>query len=141
MRKTPLFVLDCSVTMAWILLEDSMTEKANTILSLFKEEAQAKVPSIWAFEVANVLCHAEKVKKISALESAEFKEFLAALPIHTENTTPLRAMGSIYTLAKSEQLTIYDAAYLELASRESLPLATFDKALRKAAERMDIVLL
>lgn len=50
-------------------------------------------------------------------------------------------MGSIYTLAKSEQLTIYDAAYLEIAMREGLPLATFDKALKKAAHRNGVALL
>src|SRR5947208_1567836 len=114
MKKVELFVLDCSITMAWILPEDSMTEKASEILTLFKE-GQAKVPTIWTLEVANVLCLAERLKKITSLEVSEFKEFLSGLPISEDNGSSLRSMGSIYELARMEQLTIYDAAYLEIA--------------------------
>lgn len=140
MKQKESLVLDCSVTMAWILPADDMSEKANKIL-LSLNEKEAKVPTIWPLEVANVLWHAERLKKISPLEVAEFKEFLATLPIQIDNSITLRAMGSIYTLAKAEQLTVYDAAYLEIAIRENLPLATFDKALKKAAQRTEVVVI
>lgn len=140
MKNAELIVLDCSITMTWILPDDGMTEKANEILSSL-DEKHAKVPTIWPIEVANVLCIVERQKKLSALEVSEFKEFLSALPISIDNSTSLRAMGSVYTLAKTEQLTIYDAAYLEIAIRENLPLATFDKALKKAAQRNGVLLL
>lgn len=140
MKKSTHIVLDCSITMAWILPDESMTEKANEILSSLNV-TRVKVPTLWPLEVSNVLCLAERQKKLSALEVAEFKEFLASLPIHIDNGTALRAMGSIYTLAKTEQLTIYDAAYLEIAVRENLPLATFDKALKKAAQRNSVPVL
>lgn len=140
MKKTKLFVLDCSVTMTWILTDDSMAEKANEILSLL-DEGHAKVPTIWPLEVANVLCQAERMKKLTDLEVAEFKELLSTLPISVDNSTTQRVMGSVYVLAKAEKLTIYDAAYLEIAIRENLPLATFDKALKRAAQNIGVVLL
>ena len=140
MKKTDSIVLDCSVTMAWILLDGSMSEKADAVLATLNEK-HALVPSIWSLEVANVLCLAERQKKITALEVAEFREFLSNLPIHVEHDTALKAMGSIYTLAKAEQLTIYDAAYLEIAIRENTALATFDKALQNAAKKNNVQLL
>ncbi|HEX4044870.1 MAG TPA: type II toxin-antitoxin system VapC family toxin [Gammaproteobacteria bacterium] len=140
MKTENLFVLDCSVTIAWILFADDMTEKANKILAIL-EQGQAKVPTIWPLEVANVLCMSVRSKKISPLEVAEFKELLAALPINIDNTTSLKAMGSIYTLAEEQHLTIYDAAYLEIAIRDNIPLATFDKALKKAAQKIGVKLI
>lgn len=132
-------VLDCSVTLSWILEEEVMSEKAESILLLL-EKKQAKVPSIWSLEVANVLCLAERQKKLTALEVVEFKEFLSALPIQVDSETSQKAMGSIYMLAKTENLTVYDAAYLEIAMRENCPLATFDKALKNAAKRQGVML-
>src|SRR3990167_6682526 len=126
MKAVEYIVLDCSVTMAWILRDESMSEKADAILCLL-EEKQAKVPTIWSLEIANVLCLAERLKKITAFEVAEFKEFLSELPIQVDHDTSSRALGSVYTLAKTEQLTVYDAAYLEMAIRENSPLATFYK--------------
>lgn len=125
---------------AWILLDDKMTEEANEVLNLLSDR-QAKVPAIWPIEVSNVLCLAEKQNKLTALEVAEFKDFLSALPISIDNSTSARALGSIYTLAKTEQLTVYDATYLEIAIRENLPIATFDKNLKKAAKRNNVISL
>ncbi|MCX7120438.1 MAG: type II toxin-antitoxin system VapC family toxin [Gammaproteobacteria bacterium] len=140
MKMVECIVLDCSVTMAWIFQDETLSEKANIILTTLKEK-QIKVPTIWSLEVANVLCLAERQKKITAFEVAEFKEFLSALPIVIDHDTSVRAMGSIYALAKTEQLTVYDAAYLEIAIRENSPLATFDKALKNAAKRNGISIL
>lgn len=140
MNASNWIVLDCSVTLSWILEEDLMSEKAESVL-LMLEKKQAKVPSIWSLEVANVLCSAERQKKLTALEVAEFKEFLSALPIQVDSETSQKAMGSIYMLAKTENLTVYDAAYLEIAMRENCPLATFDKALKNAAKRQGVLLV
>ncbi|OGT41140.1 MAG: hypothetical protein A3F13_07925 [Gammaproteobacteria bacterium RIFCSPHIGHO2_12_FULL_40_19] len=140
MKAVEYIVLDCSVTMAWILRDELMSEKADAILCLF-EKKQAKVPTIWSLEVANVLCLAERQKKITAFDAAEFKEFLSELPIQIDHDTSSRAMGSVYMLAKTEQLSVYDAAYLEMAIRENSPLATFDKALKSAAKRNGVVIL
>lgn len=140
MKAANYFILDCSVTMAWILRDEVMSEKADAILSLF-EKKQAKVPVIWALEVANVLCLAERQKKITAFESAEFKDFLSKLPIHIDHDSTSRVFEGVYTLAKTEQLTTYDAAYLEMAMRENSPLATFDKALKNAAKKNGVLVI
>src|SRR5437867_11544721 len=79
-------VLDCSVTMSWILRDEIMSEKADRILSAI-EEKQVRVPTIWPLEVANVLCLAERKKKLTAFEVAEFKEFLSELPIQIDHDT------------------------------------------------------
>ncbi|OGT25086.1 MAG: hypothetical protein A3I77_05570 [Gammaproteobacteria bacterium RIFCSPLOWO2_02_FULL_42_14] len=71
----------------------------------------------------------------------EFKEFLSALSIQIDHDTSVKAMGSIYTLAKTEHLTVYDAAYLEIAVRENIALATFDQALKNAAKRQGVMLI
>lgn len=140
MKAAEYIVLDCSVTMAWILRDETMTEKADAILSVL-EEKHVKVPTIWSLEVANVLCLAERQKKLTSFEVAEFKEFLSELPIQIDHNTSSRAMGSVYALAKTEQLTVYDAAYLEIAIRESIPLATFDHALKNAAKKNGVLIL
>src|SRR5271170_7554269 len=110
-KKIDLFVLDCSITLAWTLPGETSV-LANEILELLGK-SRARVPTIWPLEVSNVLCQAERKKRISAIEVAEFKDFLAALPISIDDSTSAHAMGSIYSLAKSFELTAYDAAYLE----------------------------
>lgn len=140
MKLSRLFVLDCSVTITWLLPDEKMNMKADAILASLSHQ-QAKVPNLWSLEVANVLWQCERLGKITALEVAEFKDFLSTLPIHIDNSTTTRAMGSIYEIAKSEQLTVYDASYLEVAIRENIALATFDKALRKSATKFKVPLL
>ncbi len=83
---------------------------------------------------------AERKKRISGLQSAAFLDALSCLPIEVDTTTPDRAMNSILAIAKEQKLTAYDAAYLELAYREGLALATTDKALVKAARAIKVPL-
>ena len=133
MAKTPYnFVLDCSITMTWCF-EDESNDYTDTILENLKETI-AIVPTIWPLEVANVLLLAKKNKRITEVQSASFIDALMALPIVVDPSTTARAMHSIFVLAVQSDLTIYDAAYLELAIREKIPLATLDKALIKAAK-------
>ncbi len=116
MRKKEFdFVLDCSVTMAWIF-EDEMTSMTEKILDLLEKE-KAIVPTIWPLEVANVLLGAIRKKKITDIQSSNFILSMIDLSIHIDETTTSRAMHSIFILAQQERLTIYDAAYLELAGR------------------------
>ncbi len=130
------FVLDCSVTMAW-LFEDETTAYTDAILDQLSSN-KAIVPALWPLEVSNVLVHAIRHKRISEVQAANFIDALAKLPIQVDEFTASRAMHSIYTLALSEKLTIYDAAYLDLASREKIPIATLDKDLLSAAKRLKI---
>jgi predicted nucleic acid-binding protein len=132
------FVLDCSITMAWCF-EDENTDYTNNILENL-ENTTAVVPTIWSLEVANVLLLAKKNKRISEIQSASFIDALLTLPIVVDTSTSSRAMHSILFLANQLDLTIYDAAYLELAMREKIPLITLDKKLIKAANELEILL-
>lgn len=132
------FVLDCSITMAWCF-EDESSDYTDSILENFNE-ATALVPTIWSLEVANVLLLAKKNRRITEIQAASFIDALSALPIVVDQSTTSRAMHSIFVLAGQSDLTIYDAAYLELAIREKIPLLTLDKGLIKAAKKLHIPL-
>ena len=96
------------------------------------------MPTLWSLEVANVLFIAKKNKRISEIQAVSFIDILATIPIITDASTTTRSMHTIFALAEQTELTIYDAAYLELALREQIPLLSLDKALIKAAKKLDV---
>lgn len=132
------FVLDCSVTMAWCFEDESNSYTDDILENL--QDSTAIVPTLWPLEVSNVLLIAQKHKRINDIQSASFIDALSALPIVVDPSTSSRAMHSIFALAHSLDLTIYDAAYLELAIRERIPILTLDNALIKAAKKLNIPL-
>ena len=132
------FILDCSVTMAWCF-EDEITDYSENVFNALIT-AKAIVPSFWTLEVANVLLLAQRKKRISHIKATEFKSSLNLLPIQVDHSTAHRAMNSIMEIAEETNLTIYDATYLELALHTSLPLATLDQDLKKAARKMRVKL-
>lgn len=83
---------------------------------------------------------AKKNKRITEIQSSSFMDALSTLPIVVDPSTTVRAMHSIFVLAGQSDLSLYDAAYLELAIREKIPLLTLDKALIKAAKKLHIPL-
>ena len=125
------FVLDCSVTMAWVF-PDEATEATNQLRDSLVE-SRAFVPSLWPVEVGNVLLVATRRNRIRADDWREIRASLEALPIEIDPVTTSRAWGASLELARTHQLSVYDAMYLELAMRLQLPLATLDRALRGAA--------
>ena len=129
-------VLDCSVTMSW-LFADEASKKTDALLTLLIEQG-AVVPNLWHLEVANVLTQAQKRNRISAAQVAERISLLEQLPISVDGQTNQRGLREIFVLAVEYQLSSYDAAYLELAMRTALPLATVDKALLKAASKTGV---
>lgn len=133
------FVLDCSVTMSWCF-EDEINDYTENVLTSLRKQNSAIVPPIWKLEVANVLLLAQRKKRISSLIANNFKSSLGALPIHTDLSANDRIFDTVYELARELQLTAYDAAYLELALREQVPLATQDSALILAAKAIKIIL-
>lgn len=130
------FVLDCSVTMTWCFDDESNDATVEILESL--NDSTAIVPSIWPLEVANVLLIAGRKNRITEVQSARFVDALSSLPIVVDQTTTSRAMHSVFLLARKADLTIYDAAYLELAIREEVPLMTLDDKLIKAAKKFGI---
>jgi predicted nucleic acid-binding protein len=105
------------------------------------ETSQAIAPSLWSFEVASVLIAAERRGRIGVAAQAEFLERLRLLPITIEHRPATWLAQRILSLARSYHLSAYDAAYLELAIREGLPLATLDEDLRRAASGAGVPLV
>jgi len=133
------FVLDCSVTVAW-LFEDEATPAIDALQDQLTEEV-ALVPGHWRLEVGNVLAQAERRKRLTSAQTSAHLELLDRLPVATDNETDSRAFREILSVARTERLTTYDAAYLELAARRGGPLATLDRALARAARRVGVATL
>jgi predicted nucleic acid-binding protein len=123
------FVLDASVTLSWAFAYEATPFTARVLERL--KTAHAVAPALWPFEVINAV--AGRRGRISAAQQAEFLERLRLLPVSIEHRPATWLGQQILPLARAHQLTAYDAAYLELAIREGLPLATIDGNLRKAA--------
>ena len=132
------FVLDNSVCMAWFF-SDEANDYTISILDALTTHT-CLVPSLWSLEVANVLLMGQRRRRCNEAECSRFIALLTALPIATDHRTAEQALHDIYRLAQQYRLTSYDAAYLELAIREGLPLATQDKALRQAAQQSGVQL-
>lgn len=129
-------VLDASIVACWIL-PDEQNAKADLALDALERE-RASVPEIWRYEVRNLLVMNERRGRISRGATTAGLEFLSVLPIDVERDMDEdAALG----LARKHRLTVYDAAYLELALRKGLPLATLDAELIAAARADGIVLV
>jgi predicted nucleic acid-binding protein len=125
------FVLDASMTLSWAFETESTLLTVAVLKCL--ETVHALAPALWAFEVVNVLSAAERRGQIDAAAQAVFLERLRLLPVAIEHRPAAWLAQQILPLARTYHLTAYDAAYLELAIREKLPLATLDDDLRRAA--------
>jgi predicted nucleic acid-binding protein len=132
-------VLDASVALAWCFKNEA-TAAADRVLERLATEA-ASVPAIWHLEIANVLALSERRRRIMPAHSAEFIGLLETLAIIVDEETPSHALGRVLDLAREERLTAYDAAYLELAMRLGIPLASKDIDLCGAAERLGVSVL
>ena len=133
------FVLDTSVTMAW-LFEDETTLTTETVLDRLNEE-DALVPTLWTYEVGNVLLMAERRNRITEAQGRRFTQLLESLPIHISDSHLKSLWNNAIVVAREHDLSVYDGTYLDLAMREGIPLATRDKALRKAAKKLGIGVL
>jgi predicted nucleic acid-binding protein len=133
------FVVDASITLAWFYL-DERTSATDALLSRAAVEG-AWAPSHWPLEVANTLLQGVRRRRHDqALRDAALVT-LASLPVAIDPETGTRAWAESLDLATRHALTIYDACYLELALRRTLPLATLDRELRRAAEAEGVPLL
>lgn len=133
------FVLDASITLAWCF-SDEATPTTTALLERLEFES-AIVPELWPLEVGNILIAAEKRKRISYANIKEFLALLESLDIQIDTETASKGFSDIIFLAHSEKLTTYDAAYLELAMRYGLPLATKDTALVRAAKHVGVKII
>jgi len=132
-------VLDSSIALCWCF-EDEASEATDRLLERLRTEP-ALVPNLWHLEIANVLALAERRRRITAADIAEYLALLGDLELRVDETTSAHAFGRVLDLARRERLTAYDASYLELAMRLGVPLATKDGALGAAASRLGVAVL
>lgn len=132
-------VLDASITLAWCFKDKASSETNAILINL--NHAPAYVPHLWSLEVGNILLAAERKKRISHADIVHFLALLNKLNIQVDNETHYKAFQDILALAYAEELTTYDAAYLELAMRRGVPLASKDQALCKAARKLGVTVI
>jgi predicted nucleic acid-binding protein len=132
-------VLDSSVALAWVYMEERSQAIANVLDQV--SSAGAWVPSLWRLEIANVLEMGVGRGRVDAAFRDATLADLELLPIQTDPDTEKHAWRSTLRLADLHRLSVYDAAYLELAMRRGLPLASLDRELRVAAAAENVVLL
>ena len=133
------FVVDNSVVMSWCF-KDETNQYADAILDRLSD-ATAFVPSIWPLEVVNVLLVAERKKRLSEADSVRFITLLSQLPIIVEHERPERMMKDLLALARSNNLSSYDASYLDLSMRKGIPISTLDTRLITASKKTNIPIL
>ena len=133
------FVVDCSIAMAW-LFHDEATPKTAALLNRLTTET-ALVPAWWFIEVTNVLAMAERRGRITHAQSDAFIADLSKLGMERDYEAPDRAFTHLLALCRTHRLTSYDAIYLDLAIRRSLPLATLDEDLSKTAKKLGVRIL
>lgn len=131
------FVLDSSVAISWFMPDE------NSSLHILEKLSHdgAIVPSIWLLEISNVLLCAERAKRITLQQRQQALYYLKELPIKIDQPTIDRVWFHTLDIATEQGLTIYDASYIEIAIRYELPLATLDKALKRAAIALQIEII
>jgi predicted nucleic acid-binding protein len=134
------FVLDSSFAVTWVL-KDEATPATDKALDSLGQGAKAFVPALWWWEVGNVFLSVERAKRATKPEISAHMLLFRSLPIEVDEVALSQAWGATHLLAQKYSLTSYDAAYLELAIRHGLPLASLDEDLRDAARAEKVALL
>lgn len=131
-------VLDCSVSMAWCF-EDETSAFTEAVLDTVVARG-AVVPGLWPLEVVNVLLVGERKQRLTPTQAAGFLNRLLALPIEIEGALAGDTWPRVHALGRAHGLSAYDAAYLDLAIRRGLPLATSDRVLQNGAKTAGVTL-
>ena len=133
------FVVDNSVVMSWCF-KDETNQYADAVLDQLSEST-AIVPFVWPLEVVNVLLVAERRKRLKQVDSVRFITLLLRLPIVVEDEGSEKTMKDLLALGRTNNLSSYDASYLDLAMRKDCPIATLNKKLIEAAKKVDVAIL
>lgn len=134
-----MMVVDASIALTWCF-EDEVS-KATEAIGARVDTDGAVVPNLWKLEVANALLVAERRGRLDRHGVEQRLALLATLPISIDSDTDAIAWSDTILLARAERLTLYDAAYLELAIRRNVELASLDRDLRRAAKRMRVAVV
>lgn len=122
------FVIDASIAATWCFKEEA-TDYTENILNAVSGLIGAVAPRLWAYEIRNSVLSGVRRKRITSTDADEFLESL--LDLHITLTDPV-SYDDVFILAHRYGLTVYDASYLDLAIRESIPLASLDNELIRA---------
>jgi predicted nucleic acid-binding protein len=133
------FVVDNSIALAWCF-EDEQTEPIMGLLDRVAENG-AYAPALWPLEALNGLLMAERRKRLDSKRRHRLEGFLKDLPIELDTETADQVWTATSRLAERYRLTVYDAAYLELAQRRKVPLATLDQDLIRSGKALGMTLL
>jgi predicted nucleic acid-binding protein len=136
---TRAFVADASVTVGWVHPAQATAQTA-AMLDALGEGAMLEVPALWPLEVANALLVLVRRRKLTEDERQTGLGWLRGLPLRIDPEAASLAFSRLSELAAAHQLSVYDAAYLELAQRRKLALACTDGPLRKAATHVGVTL-
>ena len=136
---TGAFVADASVAIGWVHPAQATTQTA-AMLDAIARGATLEVPALWPLEVANALIVLVRRRKLSEGERQSAIGWLRGFRLRIDHEAASLAMSQLSDLAATYQLTLYDAAYLELAQRRQLVLGCKDGSLRKAAKRAGVEL-
>lgn len=133
------YVLDCSVAMTWFF-DDEYTASTDALKEMLRNGCVI-VPTIWPFEVANVLWSTERQKRIKPYQSEKIKHLIQKLPIEVDSQHDSDPLGNTLELAREYDISVYDASYMDLSLRLGIPLASLDNKLRTAATSAGIPIL
>jgi predicted nucleic acid-binding protein len=131
------FVVDASVAIGWVH-PDHATPQTDSMLEAIVDGATVEAPALWPLEVANALTVLTRRRKLTEDERQAGLGWLRRLPLRLDHEMALLAFPRLSELASAHELSVYDAAYLELAQRKGLALACKDGPLRKAARRAGV---
>jgi predicted nucleic acid-binding protein len=134
------FVVDASVVLTWCF-PDENSALARRVAQMFKQGDSAIAPSFWPHEVLNALLVGERRKRISTVLVRTFLSDVGALPITLQEVPAEAVFDRIQSLSRAHGLTTYDAAYLDLAQSNGLPLATLDVDLIRACSKTGVELI
>ena len=128
------WVMDASVALAWAL-PDENSQKADLLLNHEGSETLFHVPALWWYEVGNALVVAYRRKRISETKIFQILQLYTKLPLKTETSLTVDTVWRMCSLAREYALSVYDAAYLDLAQQLGVGLATFDRHLCSVAKK------
>ena len=134
------FIIDCSSTISLFLPDEINNDYTNKLYDSFKNNV-CVVPSLWCYELSNVLLSSKKRNRINDNQINEIVNLIYDLPVEIENINFCYIQNNIFNIANDNNLSVYDASYLELAIRFNCSLATLDKKLIDVAKKLNVGLI
>lgn len=133
-------VIDCSLALAWVL-PDEASPRADRFLGQLQPESLFRVPALWWYELSNGLIVAQRRRRLADVDRRRALDLFRTLPIETDLELGAELSGRLQALAHRYTLSAYDAAYLDLAQKLDVGLATVDGSLEAAARKAGVRIL